>query len=550
MGMPGVNRIDAPTLFRWITDGEELAVFDAREEAEFAQAHLFWAVCCPLSRREIQARSYLPRLSARVVCVDDGRGVAETLAAYLLGIGATDVSVLEGGIEAWRKAGYCLFSGTSIPAKAFAEWVEHEYGTESVEPGELNAWLHDGRDMVVLDSRTPDEFKLMTIPTSTNVPGGELVYRIGDLVPDPNTLVVINCAGRTRSIMGAESLRRAGIPNRVIALRNGTMGWELAGFTCEKGSTRRYPVGRPGSAAVALKRVKRFAAASGVKAIDGATLAGFRADCDRTLYVFDVRGADEFAAGHLPGARHVPGGQLIQTSDQWIGVRNARILVLDDDGVRARMTASWLRQLGHREVYILEDDAARPLEKEGSVPPIPEAQAAKVPRVTPEQVRDGGAVVIDLVRSIDFRAGHIPGARWGLRTRLERLKPLLGTAQSVVLTSPDGIAAALAVDEVKGLTSAPLSLLEGGTAAWKAMGFPLEATRAAPPDEDCVDFLLRPFDRNSGVEEAMRQYLAWEVDLVRQIEHDKTVCFWRPPSQPAIGGHDESDKKTHGNRPG
>ena len=75
------------------------------------------------------------------------------------------------------------------------------------------------------------------------MPGGELVYRIGDLAPDPKTLVVVNCAGRTRSIMGAESLRRAGIPNKVVALRNGTMGWELAGFRCDRGRTERFAAG-------------------------------------------------------------------------------------------------------------------------------------------------------------------------------------------------------------------------------------------------------------------------------------------------------------------
>ena len=152
--------------------------------------------------------------------------------------------MLDGGTKAWEAAGYELFSGVNVPSKAFGEWVEHHYGTESVDPPELKSWIDRGQNIVVLDSRTHEEFVRMSIPTGISVPGGELVYRIGDIAPDPKTLVVVNCAGRTRSIMGAESLRRAGIPNKVVALRNGTMGWELAGFRCDRGRTDRFAPAR------------------------------------------------------------------------------------------------------------------------------------------------------------------------------------------------------------------------------------------------------------------------------------------------------------------
>src|SRR5262249_32710656 len=162
-------------------------------------------------KREIRARTLLPRLAVRICCADDGRGLAEQLGGWLEAIGCADVVVLDGGTKAWAAAGYPVFSGVNVPSKAFGEWVEHHYGTESVDAPELKSWIEQGRNVVVLDSRTQDEFVRMSIPTGISVPGGELVYRIGDLAPDRNTLVVVNCAGRTRSIMGAESLRRAGI---------------------------------------------------------------------------------------------------------------------------------------------------------------------------------------------------------------------------------------------------------------------------------------------------------------------------------------------------
>jgi rhodanese-related sulfurtransferase len=521
-----MRTIDAATLRAWIGDGGELAILDAREEGEFGASHLFWAVPCPLSRRELRARAVLPRLSARVVCVDDGRGLAERLAAYLEGIGATDVAVLGGGTAAWAAAGGVLFSGVNVPSKAFGEWVEHHYATESVDAPVLKAWLDDGRDMVVLDSRTFDEFNRMSIPRGISVPGGELAYRIADLAPSPDTLVVVNCAGRTRSILGAESLRRAGVPNRVVALRNGTMGWELAGLECEHGRTERYPGGPPASAALAAARAQKFAESSGVGVIGALDLARFEEDPDRTCYVLDVRDPAEFSAGHRPGSRSAPGGQLVQATDQWIAVRGARIALVDDDGVRARMTGAWLRQMGHRDVFVVEgglDEITVPgpgallvPELAGDVLSIGAAAAA---------VEASGALVIDLARSVEFRAGHIPGAAWGVRTRLDTLRDRLGTAKRVIATSPDGILARLALPELAALTHAPVAVLEGGTAAWSGK---LQADRTDPPDEACIDFYLRPYDRNTGVEDAMNAYLAWEIDLVREIERDGTVAFGIP----------------------
>jgi rhodanese-related sulfurtransferase len=521
-----MRRIDPATLRQWMNDGEELAVLDAREEGEFAASHLFWAVPCPLSVREMRARTLLPRLSVRIVCVDDARGLAERLAAWLQGIGATDVSVLHGGTPAWASAGYVLFSGVNVPSKAFGEWVEHHYGTVSVDPPQLRAWQEGGRNMVVLDSRTYDEFVRMTIPGAISVPGGELAYRVGDLAPDPDTLVVVNCAGRTRSILGAESLRRAGIPNEVVALRNGTMGWELAGLRCATGATERYPAGTPASAAMALARARRFADANGVRGIDEAGLAGMRADSDRTLYLLDVRDPDEFRVAHRSGSHSAPGGQLVQATDQWVAVRGARIVLLDDTGVRARMAGAWLRQMGHRDVFVLAGGA---MDAPVPPPPLPEL-AVPTPTIRVADLRQlldagDGTLVVDLARSLQFRGGHIPAAVWAIRGRLEAIAGALRAAGRVVLTSPDGMLAHLAVAEAKTLTKGTVRFLEGGTEAWIAAGLPLTADRFDPPDTACIDVALRAYDRNEGVAEAMQAYLTWEIALPDELARDGTVRF-------------------------
>jgi rhodanese-related sulfurtransferase len=301
------------------------------------------------------------------------------------------------------------------------------------------------------------------------------------------------------------------------------MGWELAGLRLEHGRTESFSPGRPKTADLALERARAFAERSGVGVIGPADLLGYADDPDRTLYVLDVRDPEEFADGHLVGGVSAPGGQLVQATDTWIGVRGARIALIDDDGVRARMTGAWLRQMGHRDVFVVEgglDAAPVPVR-----PPIPEL-TAPVPTITPDQLcAADDALVVDLARSVDFRNGHIPGALWGVRSRLVLMREAFCQARLVVLTSPDGVLARLAVAEAQALTRAPVRVLDGGTAAWVGASYTLERDRVNPPDEACVDVYLRPYDRNAGVEEAMRAYLAWEIDLVREIARDGTVHF-------------------------
>src|SRR5207244_11366989 len=128
-----------------------------------------------------------------------------------------------------------------------------------------------------------------------------------------DSLGVVNCAGRTRSIIGAQSLRNAGLPNPVMALENGTMGWELAGLDLARGREEALPPPSPDGLARALALADAVADRFGIVRIDDAALARFEGDAaTRTLYLFDVRSPEEYAAGHLAGARSAPGGQLVQ----------------------------------------------------------------------------------------------------------------------------------------------------------------------------------------------------------------------------------------------
>jgi rhodanese-related sulfurtransferase len=524
-----MNQLTPHELKAMLTDGGELALVDVREELVFSQNHLLWARSIPLSRLELNFARLVPRRATRIVLCDDGDGLAERAAAILSAAGYTNVARLDGGVQGWERAGLELFSGVHVPSKAFGEFVEHASGTPSVSADELAALMRDGTDMVVLDSRPFDEYVRVSIPTGVNVPGAELVLRVHDLAPSPETLVVVNCAGRTRSIIGAQSLINAGVPNKVVALRNGTMGWTLAGLTCDSGRQERFPAASNDGRAWAREAAARVAQRFGIERIDGAGLARLRADESRTLYLFDVRDPAEYAAGHVAGALSAPGGQLVQATDLYAGTLGARIVLVDDAEVRAVMTASWLRQMGWKEVFVLVERGS-----ETGVPASPLLGRSPSPELGIDAAALAGllgrnaATVVDLSFSRTYAKQHIPGAWFAIRSRLKQAFAKISVSGTLVLTSEDGVLAGLAVPEAEALGRGPVRYLAGGNAAWQAAGHAM-SSEPRMADEP-LDAWLKPYERTGDVPAAMQEYLTWEVDLLQRIERDGTTDFRHVPS--------------------
>jgi rhodanese-related sulfurtransferase len=324
----------------------EIALLDVRPESRFAQGHPLFAASFPLGHLEAQAAWRLPRRSVPIVVYGDGADDAAAAAGRLGELGYTGVSLLAGGLAGWAADGGELFRDVNAPSKAFGELVAETAGTPSLAADEVAALLRGaGAGVVVVDARRFDEYATMSIPTAISVPGAELALRVRALAPEPGITVVVNCAGRTRSIIGAQSLINAGLPNRVAALRNGTIGWTLAGFDLDRGRARRAPDVSPETAAEAEAAAWAVADRAGVRRVGGGEPAGGR-DEERTVYRFDVRTPDEYDHGHRAGFRSAPGGQLIQETDWYAPVRGALVILDGDGGGRAAMTASWLAQMG------------------------------------------------------------------------------------------------------------------------------------------------------------------------------------------------------------
>ncbi len=329
---------------------EEIALLDLRHEAAYATGHPLFAANMAAGRIELEAEARLPRKDVPIMLTDAGEAIVAEAADRFAALGYTNIRQLEGGLEGWRRAGFEIFIDVNSYAKAFGELVESRRHTPSLSAEEVAALIASDADIRLLDVRRTDEYTTMNIPGSVSVPGAELVLRAGHVAPNPDTTIVVNCAGRTRSIIGTQSLINAGIANKVVALRNGTIGWTLANQKLEHGSNRHGGVGASESA---KDRAREVAYRAGVKHLNPREAAALEADTTRTLYRFDVRTVEEHADGHIRGFRHYPGGQLVQEVDMAAPVRGARILLSDDKGVRADMTASWLAQMAF-EVYVLD----------------------------------------------------------------------------------------------------------------------------------------------------------------------------------------------------
>ena len=511
-----------------LSDGEEIALLDVRETGVFVRSHILLAASAPLWRLEVLIDRLVPRRGTRIVLADADESLAHQAAAKLVRLGWRNVSVLAAGTQGWAAAGYELFSGSNVPSKAFGEVIEHRKHTPWISVDELHQRVERGDDIVVVDSRTPEEFADFSLPFAHSLPGAELVYRIQELAPRPETLVVVNCAGRTRSIVGAQTLIDAGIPNPVVSLKDGTMAWLLAGRKLTHG--RAAPLPEPGERTrqEARARAEDVAARAGVRRIDAATLARFEAEADeRSLYRFDVRTRQEYEAGHLEGWRWAPGGQLVQATDEYVGTRRARIVLADWDGVRALTTGAWLAQLGGHEVFVLSPpdfpvlvlgpELVRVLQLRAGAPEI-------APREAAAALEAGTAVVFDVERRSAYERRHVAGARFSVPDRLQEFIADLPASQRIVLTSSDGVLARIVAAELGARIGREVHALAGGTQAWAAARLPTgsgpEGVLTGDDDHWYSPYAHADLARRDA---GFKQYLDWEVGLVAQLEREGDV---------------------------
>ncbi len=503
--------------------GAEIGLLDVRPEARFAEGHPLFAACLDADRLELEAARRLPRSDAPLVVYGEDEPEGARAAERLAELGYRDVRILGGGVDGWRADGGELFADVNAPSKAFGELVAERLETPAIEAAALGRLLDAGAAVTVLDARRPDEYRTMSIPTAASAPGATLVRAVAGRDEVRDGLVVVNCAGRTRSILGAQSLINAGVASRVAALQGGTIGWTLAGLELEHAQERRFDAPMSERAGAAARRLADRAR---VHRLSPSTLDRIVRDGERTIYLFDVRCAEEFEKGHLPGFRSAPGGQLVQETDHHAPIRGALLVLADDAGSEADMTASWLAQMGW-EVAVLDGvRAAAGGERgpaAGPAPPTPEIEWWTAGELA-ASLADRSIAVLDFGRHRDHVQGHVPTAIWASRAALVRRESRLPGADTLVVTADDPALVAFGVADLRTELGVRAVGLEGGTPAWIADGRALEQgaprTLSAP-----LDRYRRPYEGTDASPETMRAYLEWEYGLVAQLERDGTHRF-------------------------
>ncbi len=523
------KKISSQDLKNLLDGSSPFALIDVRESGEYNATHIPGAALIPRRRIEYIIEGSVPFKGTQVVvCDDDGRR-AELAGATLDKLGYTNVFFLEGGTNRWASNDLPTEWGVNVPSKEFGEMQEVVHHVPEITADDLHQRIENGEKLVILDTRTPEEYQRMCIPGGRSMPGGELALRITDITKelDPGTTVVINCAGRTRSIMGTRVLQRMGVP--AVGLKNGTSGWLLAGYELEFGADRvALPEVSAESKSAAEEYAARLAKEDGVRYLDVPALRQVLAkQGQEPVYLIDVRTEEEYKAGHIPGFQWFPGGQAVQRSDDVAVVKNATYVFCCDGKARATVTASMYRQLGHENVFAVDGgapawQAAGQTIETGfparSVVTLSEAEAS-VKKVSPQDLNANQPdLVLFVDTSQDFSQGHTPGAKWISRSWLEleigAAAPSKGA--SIAVTCGDGRGSTLAADTLQGLGYTNVSALDGGMAAWKQAGLPVE--------EGLTGIVRPPSDINYlGVDRSyaeMMNYLRWETALGEKYAAD------------------------------
>ena len=525
------KRVAPATLKSWLHDKKEIALVDVREHGQYGEEHLFYVVSAPYSKLELDIQRLVPRKTVRLVLVGDDTNELTARAAHRHEhLGYSDIYLLDGGIAQWKNAGYQVFAGVNLPSKAFGELAEHAFHTPRITAQALNAKIAAKEDIVILDGRPYSEYRKMSIPTAACCPNGELALRIDDLVASPDTTIVINCAGRTRSIIGAQTLINLGVKNEVLALENGTQGWYLADFKLDHGASQKYTETiNVKNLTAQQQRTKALAEKHDVAFVDGATVERWLTETTRTTFLCDVRSPEEFARSTIPGAQHTPGGQLVQATDQYVGVRGARLVVFDEENVRAPAMASWLAMMGW-EVAVLTNALTYQWKPQPTALPLKSpTYAAKVSTISAEQLKGLNtltACCVDIRASTKYREAHLKGFVWSIRPQLKKL-PVIQGAPAVVVAEDLAIAHLAALELLEaGATHVHINI--DTPQQWKAASLEIIATPSQPSDQESIDYLFFVHDRHDGNRAAAMRYLEWEINLLNQIDEQERQSYRLP----------------------
>ena len=516
-------KITPETVRSWISDKEEVAFIDVREIGQHTNGHPFFSISIPYSLFEFNIKILVPNKQTRVILIDNNNGISDLVYNIAHQMGYSNISIIEGGVEEWVSAGYKLFDGINVPSKSFGELIEKYFHTPSITAKELAQKQKNNENYIVIDGRPFLEYNKMSIPKSICCPNAELFYRVSSYIKDINTEIIINCAGRTRSIIGAQTLIDFGIKNKVKALENGTQGWFLSELSLEHNKNKYLEV-LPNDLEIQQlqNKVLKLTNDLNIDLINLKKAQELIIDKKKSTFIFDVTTSKTIST--KPGTiMNVPGGQLIQATDKYIGVWKATVILVDDgDLIRAGTTSFWLKKMGY-EVYIL---------KEGLL----KAQTLKFTKEIDHKLIDldfinledlvkiKKQILYDIRSSKDFCKMRIKNSIWLNRAHLYREK--IKTDDPIIIITDNLEKASLIVKDLKQKDKgAIIKVYKWNQNEITSYPSVIDVTIETLSEQNNIDFNFHTHMRHDGNKEHAKQYLEWEINLVSKMDKQELSFF-------------------------
>ena len=514
------NLVEAKTVKNWISDDQELALIDVRETAQHTAGHPLFSISIPFSEFETNVEKLVPNKKVRLVLFDNNNGVSEIIYKQAKNLKYINIFILKDGVEGWIKSKFRLFDGINVPSKSFGELIEEKFNTPYITASQLSKKLKENKDIVILDGRPFDEYNKMSIPGSICCPNAEIPYRISELIKSSDTEIIINCAGRTRSIIGTQTLIDFGIKNKVYALENGTQGWFLNNFKLDHGKSKFFDKTPKSEKINELREKMVNLLENKVKIIDFNQAQKLINDKNITTYVFDVR-TNSNQKNKLSKLRNVPGGQLVQATDKYIGVLKSHVIVFDDgDLVRAGMTALWLKKMSYH-CYVVNESPKKiknlNLKLEVNFKTIP------LNLINLENFKNlKDTHIFDIRNSVDYCKKRIKKSVWTNRFIIKKMPHHI---KSMILVTNDLPKASLIVSDLQ--EKDPRYVVQVYNWNDKDVEHCLDYIDSTKVelDQTFIDFNFHTHLRHQGNKEHARNYLKWETDLIKKMDEEERVFF-------------------------
>jgi hydroxyacylglutathione hydrolase len=199
----------------WDAIGRGAVVLDLRDPGTYGAGHVPGALNVWIESSQFGERvAAFVTLGVPLLVVADGPSDLERALQALARVGVDDVvGSLQWGMIDWRSEG--------LPVETVPQITAHD----------LDEWMAEGRDVVVVDVREPFEWMEGHIANALHVPMLEALRRRGDLPADRPKAVL--CAGGLRSSTVISALKRHGLTNW-YNVTGGMTAWLKAGYPVQK----------------------------------------------------------------------------------------------------------------------------------------------------------------------------------------------------------------------------------------------------------------------------------------------------------------------------